>query len=473
MAGIATSHTRLDTREWLILSPRHGPGSTLAAQITFALKNEGVDLSVLAALVSALPAERLEEAILTSPSGKYMRRFWFLAEWLKGSRLSLPDVSKKRGLESVVDPALQFCLETGDVSERHRLTNNLPGTPAFCPMVRRTEPIQQLVGRGLRDEARMVAGRTHPDIMARASAFLLLSDSKASFQIERERPSPDRTRRWAQAIARAGSMPLSTASLLALQETVIGDARFVTLGLRDEGGFVGSRDRISGAPLPEHVSARPDDLESLIAGLVAYQERVLSGRMDPIASAASMSFGLVYIHPFEDGNGRLHRWLIHQTLAATGFTPGRFVFPISRVLLRRIDAYRKVLESYSRPLLEYIDWEPTPEGKVRVRNQTGDYYRFFDATAQAEFLYECVAESVDRDLPEEVAYLEAFDRFAERVQAIVDMPERTLDTLRRFLEQNGGTLSGRARSREFEALSDDEASAIERHYAETLGRLRP
>src|SRR3546814_2184566 len=88
--------------------------------------------------------------------------------------------------------------------------------------------------------------------------------------------------------------------------------------------------------------------------------------------------------PYVDGNGRLHRWLFHHVLASAGFNPPGMVFPISAVILRRIDAYKSTLTSYSGPLLPFIEWEPTPEGNVRVLNDTADFYRFFDATARSE-----------------------------------------------------------------------------------------
>ena len=49
------------------------------------------------------------------------------------------------------------------------------------------------------------------------------------------------------------------------------------------------------------------------------------------------------------------------------------------------------------------------------------------------------------------------------------MSARWVDLLRRFLEQNGGQLSKRARLKEFAALSDDEVFAIEEIYADTFG----
>lgn len=399
-----------------------------------------------------------------------MRRVWFLYEWLTGTRLDLPDLGKVAAV-SVVDPELQIALENGIISARHRVRDNLPGTPAFCPMVRRTPAIDAWQKAGLDASAKQVVGRTHPDVLARAAAFLLLRDSRASYRIEGETPSPDRAMRWGQAIARAGTTRLSVDELEALQRIVIGDARFVHLGLRTGGGFVGEHDRTTGAPLPDHVSARAEDLRSLIDGLVAYDERAGRGQMDPVVAAAVVAFGFVYVHPFEDGNGRLHRWLIHHVLAAAGFAPPGLAFPVSAAILRALDQYRRVLASYSSELLPCIVWRSTDDNNVEVLNDTASWYRYFDATAHAEFLYRCVEETVTRDLPREVAYLEAYDQFAEGVSGTVDMPRRTIDLLHRFLRQNGGRLSARARAGEFSALADHEVGRVETLFAETTGSL--
>ena len=71
------------------------------------------------------------------------------------------------------------------------------------------------------------------------------------------------------------------------------------------------------------------------------------------------------------------------------------------------------------------------------------------------------------------ADLHAYDAFAEEVAALVEMPDRTLDLLHRFLRQNGGTLSRRARQGEFAALTDAEVERIEAAYARTTGVLPP
>ena len=124
----------------------------------------------------------------------------------------------------------------------------------------------------------------HKDIMQRASAFLLLKDSKASFTIEGETPKGKRTARWANAIGQAGLNNLSIEELLRLQQLVIENSRFVEMGLRKEGGFVGSHDRISGEPIPDHISARWQDLESLLNGLIAGSDLLLKSNFDSVLS---------------------------------------------------------------------------------------------------------------------------------------------------------------------------------------------
>ena len=220
-------------------------------------------------------------------------------------------------------------------------------------------------------------------------------------------------------------------------------------------------------PLPDHISARPEDISSLIDGMSAFDQG-FAPQLDAVVAAAVLAFGFVYAHPFEDGNGRIHRYLIHHVLAGHGFNPAGIVFPISSAILDRLDDYRAVLEDYSHRLLPLIDWEPTPEGNVRVLNDTALYYRFFDATPHAEFLYGCVQQTIEEDLPQETEFLRRYDRFRAQIQAIVDMPDTAVDMLFRFLRQNNGKLSRQGRINEFGRLTDAEVAAAESAYAEFI-----
>ena len=463
--GIGERHQVVESEQWTLLTPRHAPAATLEGNLTFAFKYEGVDLAVLKALFDAVDPSEIEEMVEATPSGSYARRIWFFYEWLTDQKLDLPDADRGNYVDAL-DPDLQYAVE-GTNSRRHRVRDNLPGSRLFCPLVFRTEELDEFRQRDLSARARQVVAEVPADLLARTAAFLLLDDSRSSYAIEGETPPQDRIQRWGQAIGQAGQNPLDLPELLRLQEIVIGDARFVRLGLRQEEGFVGEHDRRSGAPIPAHISARAEDLGSLMEGLLEFSSGKAQS-VHPVISAAILAFGFVYIHPFTDGNGRIHRYLIHHVLSRRGFHPPGITFPISSAILERLEEYRHVLESYSERLLPYIEWEPADDGNVIILNDTADYYRYFDATPHAEFLFSCVEKTIEVDLPRETEFLRRYDEFCRQVQNMVDMPGRTLNLLFRFLHQNEGRLSKRARQKEFSELEPREVARIEEIYAEVV-----
>jgi hypothetical protein len=415
---------------WRIMTPRHAPPASLEGHLTFALKYEGLDLAALKHLFVKTGPGPIEAIVRDKPTGSYARRIWFLYEWLTGTRLDLPDAEAGRYV-SVVDPELQWAAPE-ETAPRYRVKNNLPGSKDFCPLVFCTETLSRFIDLDLPRRAQDIVAAVPRHLLARTAAFLLLKDSRSSYAIEGERPPQDRVQRWGRAIGEAGRQPLDRQELLRLQRIVLGDARFTKLGFRQEGGFVGEHDRESRMPLPDHISARPEDLPALIDGLIAF-DRGPAQHLDAVIAAAILAFGFVYVHPFEDGNGRIHRYLIHHILAERGFNPPGVVFPVSAAILDQIDSYRQVLESYSQRLLPLVQWEATPDFNVRVTNNTGDFYRFFDATLHAEFLYGCVERTIEQDLPEETTFLRRYDSFRQQVDSFIDVPERTTDLLFRFM----------------------------------------
>jgi hypothetical protein len=470
LSAIGRRHRAIEEAGWHLHTPRHAPDSSLEGHLTFALKHEGLDLATLKRLFLAAGPDEIAALVRATPTGVYTRRIWFLYEWLLGRELDLPDAGRVSYVDAV-DTTLQYA-RRGENSARHRVRNNLPGTPEFCPLVFRTAALDEFIALDLRERARAVVNSVPADLIARTAAFLLLKDSRSSYVIEGERPPQDRIQRWGRAIGEAGRVPLDESELLRLQRIVIGDTRFVRVGFRTEGGFVGEHDRDTQRPIPAHVSARPEDLASLVRGLIVF-DHAAEGDLDPVIAAAVLAFGFIYIHPFEDGNGRIHRYLMHHVLARRGFNPPGVHFPVSAAILDSIDDYRRVLESYSERLLPVIEWETTTKGNVRVLNDTADFYRFFDATPHAEFLYACVRKTIDEDLPDEASFLRNFDQFRASVAAMVDMPERTFNNLFGFLRQNGGRLSKRARENEFAALTPEETAKIEELYAASFGGTAP
>ena len=466
LCAIGARHKVYEQNGWRIYTPRHEPFATLEGHLIFALKYEGLDLVVLKRFFEAVDQAELEIMIQAKPNSGYMRRIWFLYEWLLDQQLDIPD-AKTGTYAEIVDPKLQWAIK-GTTSTRHRVRNNLPGSRDYCPLVRRTDALNAFVASKLDEQAKAVIGKISGNILARTAAFLLLKDSKSSYAIEGESPPHDRIQRWGKAIGEAGKHPLDEDEFIRLQRIVIGkDNRFIKMGFRKEGGFVGEHEQETRMPLPDHISARHEDLSDLMRGLISFDHDYAS-EIDPVIASAVLAFGFVYIHPFEDGNGRIHRYLIHHALTARGFNPRGLVFPVSAAILERIDDYRRVLETYSERLLPLVDWRPTAKMNVEVLNDTGDFYRYFDATPHAEFLFECVQRTVEHDLPKEAAFLERYDIFKNRVEAMAEMPASIIDLLFSFLKQNNGQLSNRARAKEFSSLTDDEIEAFETTYQEVF-----
>lgn len=354
LCGIAGNHHPLQDLQyaaagtirvgWRLFSPRYDPGSALADHLTFALKYEGINLTILSALFLAIDGATVETLVRTTPTGSYSRRLWFLYEWLTGTELDLP-AATRGNYTPVVNPDMQYALPGTRVS-RQRVINNLPGTPAFCPMVTCTATLRSYQEDDLLKKAGAVINQVPREIVARTAAFLLLQDSRSSYAIEGESPPHSRIERWGRIIGQAGTESVSVAELQRLQSIVIGSSRFVKPGLRTEGGFVGEHDRETGTPIPEHISARPEDLRDLMHGLTVYIEKTAMN-LPALIAATGAAFGFIYIHPFSDGNGRIHRYLVHHVLARKGFGAPGLIFPVSAAFLSRIDEYRSVLQSLS------------------------------------------------------------------------------------------------------------------------------
>ena len=413
---------------------------------------------ILKRVFEAVPQAEVERIVRATPTGIQARRAWYFYELLIGRPLDVDDAPSAAAID-LIDPEAYF---TGKprLSKRHRVRDNLLGTGRFCPVIRRTKALTEFLELDLSAKARETVGRTSAHLVARAASFMLLADSRASFEIEGERPPRTRLERWGRAVLQAGKNLVTLDEIIRLQRILIEDTRFVHAGLRSDGVFLGERDH-HGHPLPEFIGARPGDLDELMGGLLETNDRMRKDGVDPVLKAAATAFGFVYIHPFQDGNGRMHRCLIHHVLAGRKFTPAGMVFPVSSVMLDRIDDYRTTLQSHSGPLMPYIEWRPTPENNVEVLNHTADLYRYFDCTAEAEFLYSCVARTVEHDLPREIDYLRRHDEAIRRVMDAVEMPDRVAENLIMYIRQNSGRLSKKRREGEFKKLSDEEVTIVE------------
>lgn len=447
-----------DEGHWRVFDKRYQPGDQFADHLTFALRHENIDLLILKRAFKAVSKTVLEVHVRSAPTGTHTRRAWFFYETLTQQTLDIEDAPNSIYVNAL--DVKDYFTGKARLSKRHRVRDNLLGSRDYCPVIRRTAPLQEFAALGLAKLAAATVGRTGRHLVARAASFLLLADSRASFEIEGERVPRNRLERWGRAILQAGKHELTRKEIIRLHSVLIEDTRFIFPGLRPDDVFLGERDRI-GDPLPEFIGARPQDLDDLCSGMLVANNRMRDDALDPILQAAATAFGFIYLHPFQDGNGRVHRCLIHHVLAERKCTPPGMVFPVSSVMLERIDDYRTTLQAHSGPLKDFIEWRPTADRNVEVLNDTADLYRYFDCTAAAEFLYTCVRRTVEHDLPREIDFIRRHDEAMTRIMNRIEMPDRLAQNLILFIRQNDGTLSKRKREKEFSALTDDEVHGLE------------
>ena len=439
--------------------PKHFAADGLFGHLKFAMRYEPLDLSVLHAAFQQLAPEEVAGWVRGESTGIYARKIWYCYELLTGQRLDLPDVAPT-GYVDLLNPKLQYVGQK-KLIQRQRLNDNLLGDRAYCPLIRRTAALDEWAAQNLAGETQQLVAQADPLLLARAVSYLYTRETKSSFAIEGETVGKTRAERFVAALERAAEFDASSkASFVQLQNQIV-DARFAHDDWRRVQNYVGQT--MSDYSEQVHfVCPRPADVSDLMQGWMNFVERLQNSEVDAVCAAAALSFGFVFIHPFEDGNGRIHRFLIQHELARAQFAPLKLAFPVSAVMLRERAAYDRVLEGYAKTILPFIAYDLNSRGELRVKNETAHLYRYWDATAVSEFLYYCIAETIRRDLREELGFLKLFDGALQAVAEIVDLPQRRASLLVRLILQNRGTLSKTKRTAEFALLTDDEITRIER-----------
>lgn len=437
----------------------------IRTHLRFALRYEAIDLRLLVGAFKAMGPAPIRDWVREEPTGSYSRRAWFLYETFHHAIPELEDV-RTGNYTNALDPT-RHVVAAGRRSVRHRVVDNLLGDRDFCPTVRRTPQLESQLGLHVDAEARALIAGYDATTLTRAINYLYTKETRSSFAIEGEVPTPDRTVRFVAALRSADRFdPSRPASMYALQNQIV-EPRYAASGLREFQNFVGST--TAGFREEVHfICPRPEDVPDMMRGWSGMIDRMID-TADPVVTAAVTAFGFVFVHPFEDGNGRIHRFLMHHILARTRFSPAGIIFPVSAAIAREQVGYDAILETFSNPLLKYIDWGWGEGQTLVVHNDTADLYRYFDATLFAEYLYDRVADTVRRDLRDELQFVAIFDQALEAITRIVDMPNRRAALFVKLCLQNGGRVSARKRD-DYAELTDHEIYKMQDAIRDVIAR---
>jgi Fic/DOC family len=469
--------------------------TTDVGQLVFALKYDGVDLLALRTVFGAIGGAGLTEAVRGRPSSAYLRRLWFFYEFLMGQRLDLPDASTGAYVDAL-EPS-EYITRPGAKLRRYRVNFNLLGaSPAWCPIVRRTELLQGYEAKGLETLARAAVKSLSPRDLQRAIRYLYVKETRASFEIERATAS-DRMERFVEALfshgaQRDGAVWWTERELVEVASIIINDPRFAPTGYRTQEVRVSEQRALSARERVHFVGARHVDVPSLMSGLVqAWQAHHLTELPRPVPGAIAgpngeafafrrscgvpfvdfvvagcLSFGFVFIHPFDDANGRLHRLMLHRILSVTEFTPPGLVIPTSAAILHDLAGYDVALEDFSTRIMPFIRFSiDDADGSMTIANDTAHLYRYPDLTVQVEALCRWFESAVNTELVEELHTLRAIDDAKEAMRAIVELPDQRENLFLRICMQSfaagrGYTLS-KAKRTLFGELTDEEVNRLE------------
>jgi hypothetical protein len=442
------------------------PADDFAGHFEFGLKYEEIHMEFFGRLFAAIGPGPVEAWCRREPFGQYSRRAGFLYEWLTGERLDVPDLTNGRYVDAI--SSQDYLTRSYPLRDRRwRINNNLPGTAAFCPLIRRTSAVQDALRFDLAAALADLDRTFGADALMRTASWLTFNESRASFLIEKEADQTARVQRFAHVIAQyCGHIedPLGSNGLSTLQAGILGrDA--MGLGLRRSPVFVGQATMRE--DIVHYIAPHFSEVAGMLEGLKVFE--VATRGAEPVARAAVLAFAFVYIHPMRDGNGRIHRFLINDTLLRDNAVPDNVILPVSATIISSIDfraGYDRTLETFSRPFMRryataYRFGEVVVcEDGTRSNFIFDEYedacfaWRYPDLTEHVLYTARVIEHTIRYEMANEARVVATFQLAQERLKEIIELPSQDANRIIRSIKENGWRVSGKLRA-EYPRLEDD------------------
>ena len=436
--------------------------------LQFAIKHEGIDLSVLSQAIRKIAPASLRDALREKPNSRPLRILGLLWEHCTREKMTdIPPVTTSSA--PLFDPGRYLVADPEKPSNRWRIQQNGLGTLDYLVTVRLTPEIQSLLQRDLLQEVRDALANMNPVLLERTVSWAYLSDTKHSFAIERERLPEPKSLAYAQLLWASLQKPLapwSEDALCALQSGLLNHPMDRATGWRTGQNWL--QNGLRGALGVQYVPPGPEYLPRLMQDIGVLAD-TLGNRADPLVAASIVSFAFVYAHPFWDGNGRMSRYLFHRTLAQSEALEKGWILPVSIAMERNENRYLSALQSFSAPSrgMWEVCWIDGDQFSFRFLAEDDSLYRYWDATKVVQFGLEMGQESWDHDLLSEARFLARYDAMEKVVREQIDLRQSVQSFLiRHCLEQNGRISNNRRK--QFSGQVPEEAFAvIEQAWRET------
>jgi len=459
--------TRIEVIEGVLAVPKNvapADGASLLVHAQFALKHEGVNLAILHEAMRLVPAQDMAAALGEQPKAAYLRRLAFIWEKANASELDLPWANTGGNYVDMFDPQEHYTGQVWEKSSRLRVNFNGLGPYHYCPVVLRDERLERRGERVLSELKVWASDPGNADLVDRVMSWAYLSETRDSYAIENEEASPDKARAFMAAMQHlADRSPLTEDYIAALQQAVISRPELAEFEFRGHQNWLQRGGH--GALSVRYVPPPPEALPALMDGFM--QMANVRDNTPALIKAALVSFGLVFLHPFGDGNGRLSRLLAHHSLNYNGALPDAHgtpaILPLSVAMKKDEKGYLQALEAFSKPAralwdVTYIDGA---QFSFDFASSTMIYASWAGQVA-SEFITSCAESALEQTLLEETTYLQAYDQAFEKIDTTFDLPNRTINLLIQWIHQNGCKMPERRKnSQELYMLKPGEIEAIE------------
>ena len=126
------------------------PSEDPLSHIEFSLKYDDLSLDFLKAVFEKILTSEIETFITSAPGSKYSRKIGFLYEFLTGKKITLLRAVGGNYADLLEDDKYVTGRSVKDA--RWRINNNLLGAPRFCPLVRKTRELNDLLLQNIEDK---------------------------------------------------------------------------------------------------------------------------------------------------------------------------------------------------------------------------------------------------------------------------------------------------------------------------------
>lgn len=411
----------------LLVPPKMAPANTVLSHLIFSTKHEGINLEVLSQVLPRLERSDLQAALDAKPSSVPLRKIGCLWENFTGKELIYPKPSGN--YTELFDPEKYFTGKDIRIPKWRIIFNGL-GSFAYCPVVRKTNTLDDSKVAELFTRLHDTLNALPEELISRTIEWAYLSETRSSFEIERELPSGNKAAQFMTLLKAAASFDaLNEDILCGILNKIVPEFHNQAACYRNIQNWLGSRFGPFSATQVTYVPPPPENLDDLMTGLlkVANEE---PESINPLIAASVVSFGFVFLHPFLDGNGRLSRFLIHQQLLHHNAVASDKVVPVSAALLQHERQYLHALEAFSAPCRELWNVTKIDDDNYDFRfNGSLSAYRYWDATVQCEFLLAMIREIVDKFFPEEIQFLQRYDKLYRVMNSRFNVIQKDLDVL--------------------------------------------